>query len=390
MNSIKRVLLIHTDGNTFNNPTLKCVVDLLLEHQVNVTIRYPQNFALMPKMQGVLLLPFGKVYAKLKNVIFNKLCWGCISWLSVWFENTFIYDNYDLIIGVDRQGLIEAGFLNRMTSTPFVYFSFEIMFESETSARYKFSERQAAKYAKQWFVQDELRATHLQKENGLNPAKKTIVPLASSGSAETSTNRLRDRLGVSPEKKVAIAMGSISNWSMAYEIISSVTNWPDDWVLVVHDRYGRTEIELERLGYDVGEIFSEKIYLSNQSTILVDDMAEILAGVSAGLAFYRPDYCCPYTGKNLEYLGLASGKISTFLRYGIPVIMNEIGSYSDLAKEFGFGLVAEEAADIAHLLPLFIDSSWSNNANRYYKVYLDFENYKHLVWGKLLDVKKTY
>jgi hypothetical protein len=389
MSSLQRVLLIHTDGNTFNNPTLKCVVDLLLENQVDITIRYPESYAAMPKIPGVSLLPFGKVYRKLKNVIFNKLCWKCASWLSVWIEYIFFYDNYDLIIGVDRQGLIEAGYLNRLTGTPVVYFSFEIMFESETSIRFKSSERQSAKCVKHWFVQDELRAMHLEQENSLNSDRKTIVPLASSGLAEISSFRLRDQLGVPLEKKVAIAIGSISNWSMAAEIISSVFAWPDDWVLIIHDRYGRTEIELEELGYKLSEIDNEKIYLSNHAANLVDDMADILAGVSVGLAFYRPDYFSPYTGKNLKYLGLASGKISTFLRYGIPVIMNEIGSYSDLAKEYGFGVVAKDTADIGYLLPLLVDSSWSDNSSSYYKKYLDFQNYKHLVWEKLLDAKKT-
>jgi hypothetical protein len=390
MSSLKRVLLIHTDGNTFNNPTLKCVVDLLLDHGVAVTIRYPASPAPMPQLPGITCLPFGRLYRAIKSLIFNRLCSKQLSWLSVWFERIFLYEKYDLVIGVDRQGLIESGLLFKMTGTPFVFFSFEIMFESETSAAFKSLERSAAQFVRQWFVQDELRARHLQRENSLDPATRSILPLASSGPGMADSVRLRDRLGVPLERKVAITMGSLSAWSMTREIISSVTAWPDDWVLVVHERYGQTTKTLEALGLDPGLIPEGKVYLSSHATTMVDGMGGILAGVSAGLAFYRPDYSGIYTGKNLEYLGLASGKISTFMRYGVPTVMNEVGLYSVLAREHGFGLVAKDAANIGTLLPLLADSSWGESARRFYDVHLDFANYRDSVWEKLLEAEKTY
>ncbi len=387
---MKRVLLIHTDGNTFNNPTLKCVVDLLLENKVQLTIRYPLNLASMPDITELSLLPFGKLYQKVKRIIFDRLCWQWLSYLSVWFEYKFIYDHYDLVIGVDRQGLIEAAFLYKLSKMPFVFFSFEIMFESETSTKFKSSEKEAAKSVKHWFVQDEIRATHLQRENGLNPTIKTIIPLAPSGSSNKNSHRLRDQLGIPLEKKVAIVMGSISAWSMTLEILSSVESWPDDWALIVHDRYGRTEIELEKLGCNINGITAGKVYLSNHACILVDDMSTILAGVSAGLAFYQPDYTSRYTGKNLEFLGLASGKISVFLRHGIPFIMNEIGTYSSLAKQYNFGIVVDEPIDISSALPNFSNPSWGENAKKFYTSNLDFINYRDLIWEKLLEAEKNH
>jgi hypothetical protein len=296
---------------------------------------------------------------------------------------------YDLVIGVDRQGLIEAGILFRMTNAPFVFFSFEIMFESETSANFKALERTAARLARQWFVQDELRAKHLQRENSLKPADRFILPLASLGGGVASKERLRDKLGVPFEKNVAIIMGSLSGWTMTREIISSVAYWPDDWVLVVHERYGRTTDALAKLGVDLASIPESKVYISSHATMMVDDIGEILAGVSAGLSYYQTDCNSIYTGKNLEYLGLSSGKISTFLRYGVPVIMNEIGLYSDLARKYGFGLVTQDVANIGGSLPLLMNKSWTENARTFFNKYLDFANYQSMVWERLLDAGKT-
>ena len=385
MRSLEQVLLIHPEGNTFNNPTLKCVIDLLLKHKVEVEIRYFSGGAKTPpSITGINFLPYGRIFNKLKNISFNIYCSRRLSWLTVWVERMFIYRQYDLIIGVDREGLIAAGLLSQMTGTPFEFFSFEILFESETSLAFKSLERDAAKLVSRWFIQDELRAHHLQLETGLDSATRMLLPLASSGAGLSSIERLRDRLGIPLDKKVAIAIGSFASWSMTQDIVSSVAKWPEDWVLIIHERYGRTAEEFTAIGCEPSGLVNGKLYLSNFSSTMVDDMGFILAGVSVGLACYKPDYKGAYTGKNLKYLGLASGKISTFMRYGVPILMNEIGLYADLAREHSFGLVIKESNDISALLPLFKNDSWGINAFNFYEAHLDFANYEGLVWRALI------
>lgn len=384
---MKRVLLIHPEGNTFNNPTLKSVVDLLLEKKVHLAIRYQVGLSAMQMLPSVSLLPVGRFQQRIKNAIFNKICLEWLGYLYILLENIFVYKKYDLIIAVDRQGLIEAGMLHQQVNTPVVFFSFEIMFESETSKRFKSTEKKVAQYVKHWFIQDEIRASHAQKENNLSSTSKTLLPLASAGIAENHVERLRDLLGVPTDLKVAIAIGSITDWSMVREIVSSVYTWPENWALIIHDRYGKTEDELTKLGCDLNNLPKNRVFISNRATIKVDNMSNVLAGVSAGLAFYKPNYKSPYTGKNLEYLGLASGKISTYLRYGVPPIMNEIGQYSTFAKIHQFGLVADDAAGISMLLEKLIDPLWSERAFLFYKEHLDFNNYRSLVWESLCDAE---
>jgi hypothetical protein len=394
MKDIRKVLLIHPEGNIYNNPTLKCVVDLLLFHKIEVTVRYSKKQTIyhynlelpFPQIEGIRPLGYGDTYYKIKKFIFFHINSAPLAWLSVYFEHLFVYGSYDLIIAVDRQGLVEAGYLYKITGTPFVFFSFEIYFESETSTSFKSLERRFAKYVKHWFVQDEIRASHLQYENHLDSNTCTLIPLASSGPGKLSMTRLRDRLNVPNEKNVAILMGSIAHWSMVAEIVNSIIKWPDDWVLILHSRGGDTSAKLRKLGIDLSLIPVDKIYLSNQSTLEVDKMGEILSGVSVGLAFYKP---VPNTSwystsdRNIQYLGLSSGKISTFLRYGIPVITNEIGLYARLAEKHGFGLVSQNPMDIAELLPFLTNSIFSFNATCFYNKYLDFSNYESLVFENL-------
>ena len=389
MSCLKKVLIIHTDGNTFNNPTLKCIIDLLVGNSVFVTIRYPVSNAPMPSTMGVKLLPWGRIYNKFKKLIYNYLTSWYFSFIIVYFEKAFIISgNYDLIIAVDRVGLIEAAHLKKITGIPFVFFSFEIMFECETSTAFKSLEKKASRDASYWFIQDEVRAKCLQRENALSFTNYSIVPLASAGIGHMRPERLRDKLGIPVEKKVAILMGSLANWSMAEDIIGSTLGWPEDWVLVVHCRYGLTHDFMKKSEMAITVPLAGKVYWSDEAPGMVDDLGYVLAGVSVGLAFYKVVGSCPYTGKNLEYLGLSSGKIATYLRYGIPVIMNNIGLYSELAKQHNFGIVLRDTEQIGGSLISINLDELSKNATNFFLAYLDFQKYKEDIWNIFNDIIK--
>ncbi len=385
-NSLKRVLIIHTEGNAFNNPSLKCIIDLLLGKGCEIDLRYSKSGASMLGYEGIRFLPFGRNLLRWKNLVFDRYCFRPLVFLSVLVEKFIYYKKYDLIIGVDRHGLIEASVLNKITKTPYVYISFEIMFESETSARYKSLEREASKGVAAWLVQDDVRAGQLQRENLLNPLNKILLPLASAGIGVAKVDRLRDRLGIPNDKLVAIIIGSLDNWTMADRILKCIADWSDDWVLIVHARYGRTRELLAGELSAFTHLLDHKIFISDAATEMVDDMGSILTGVTVGLAFYKPEYGKSYyghyIGKNLEYLGLASGKISTYLRYGVPVILNEVGVYAKEARQFRFGCVVERTEQIKDCLDEISHDEYRHNAVDYFVKKLDFNIYRDKIWSR--------
>ena len=371
-----RILIIHTDGNTFNNPSLKCIVDLLLGRGFTIDLRYPKTFAPMPPIEHVRLIPYGKIVRRLKRIIFDRLCFRPLMVLAIALEQLLYYRKYDLILGVDRQGLLEADIISRSTKAPFIFISFEITFASETSARYKSLEKTASMNVSCWIVQDDERADKLKQENGFEDFNKFLLPLASAGMGQTSETRLRDKLGIPIDKKVAIVIGSVSSWSMTREIVRSVPAWPDDWVLILHERYGRTREQLANDLAAIEGLVGTKIYISESATELVDDMAEILSGIDAGLAFYKPVYNGgPLTGNNLKYLGLASGKLSTYLRYRVPVVVNEIGLFAQQVRQFRIGSVVAEPEQVGVALNELGDCDYRGNIETYFKTRLDFNLY---------------
>ncbi|TXI78419.1 MAG: hypothetical protein E6Q42_03295 [Dechloromonas sp.] len=367
---MNRVLIIHGEGNTFNNPSLKAIIDLLVTNGYQCHVRYPHGNAPMPAYPGVVQLSYGWFLQKLKRWTYDRLCSAGLARLFVSIEDRIVYPHFDLILAVDRLGLIEAAVLHERHGTPFVFISFEIMFASETSRRFKRLEREAARDCSMWLAQDRIRAACLIEENDLSADTAFLLPLASAGLGKFPPVRLRDRLGIPVECKVAILMGSLASWSMAREIIDTVRNWPQDWVLIVHERYGNTEANLRTLGVHARDL-PDRVHFSGQAPDLVDDLGYVLAGITAGLAFYRPTRNSPYTGRNLEYLGLASGKISTFLRYGIPVVCNEIGLYAEQVRAHGLGAVVDHPDRIAQVLPL-VTQATGIAASGHFADFLDF------------------
>lgn len=385
---LKQVLIIHPEGNLLNNPSLKSIVDLLLDNGCEIDYRYQKSEAPISHREGIRLLPYGMMMKRLKPRLFNWICYWPLVFLLVLVDMFIYLKKYDLIIGIDRDGLIEANVINKITGAPYIVVSFEIMFESETSARYKSLERKASKNVSAWLVQDDVRAEQLQKENALNPDNKILLPLASAGIGCLGTTRLRDSLGVPDDKKIAIYIGCVSNWSMIDQILKSVEDWPEDWVLIAHNRYGRTSEHLARELATQRHLIGRKIFVSDAATEKVDDMGSVLSGVAVGLAFYEPDLKDSYAGKNLQYLGLSSGKISTYLRYGIPVVMNEIGLFADEARLHRFGYVVEYPHQIRNYLNNCLDKKFRHNALDYFINKLDFNIYRDYIWQRFLSIER--
>lgn len=380
----KKVLIIHKEGNAFNNPSLKCIIDLLVENDVQISMHYLKSNASIPELYPIKLFSYGRLHNKIKDIIFNKI--ANIKLLDLYEKILWKYYRYDfdLVIGVDRMGLIEAAALSRIYGTALIFISFEIIFKSETGNNYKRIEILSSSYAKLWFVQDVIRQQCLISENKLKKDNSFILPLASAGIGEFSNKRLRSDLGIPENKNVAILMGSIADWTMSKEIVNSIDTWPNNWVLIIHNRYGDTALVIKKLNINE-QLYADKIYISNHPSEMVDDMGYILNGVSAGIALYRPDFKSPSIGKNILYLGLSSGKIATYLRYGIPVIMNNIGLYSDLAKERGFGVVINNEFEIGKSLREIEKNKdkYHNAGIEYFKKELDFHKNKNKVYQNL-------
>ena len=365
------ILLFHPEGNADNNPTLHAWLASVINggFQVTVVARAREH---QTGNKPYRLQTYGRWYSKLFRILVDQV--GSI-WLARIVTRVRFYRLWSLdarhVVGVDRHGLTQAWSFGNGKRQRLGFFSFEIEFEDEIGAKAKRCERHASRDVSWWMSQDALRAGTLCRENGLDMRDCVTAPVASSGRAPTSSTRLRDDLGIPPDAQVIMSMGSLATWTMLPEILDSVGSWPPGWVLLIHERYAKTEETLNLLKPGL-QLKPGRVFLSSHRATSPDDLAYVLSGVDLGLAFYSEQQGHPLLGRNLRYMGRSSGKISTFARHGVPVVTNLGAPVSDDLQEYSAGVPCVSPDDLPEVLKLINPQEYRSGAYAYFDEILDF------------------
>jgi len=289
-----------------------------------------------------------------------------LRWFIRWFYRHFF--SADLIIGVDRDGVIEAAAISKMKGIPCGYISYEIFFESETSVQFKQPEREACRHILFAVCQDPERSKLLVRENHIGAEKIIQIPVAGRKVQRGEKNfSLHDALGIDRKKHIALFVGSIAPWTKAEEILGAAHGWPDDWVLVVHPRYGRS-LHVMRLQWKYRK--SNNIYFSLTPGSRCRDIATMIQSADLGIALYRPVAGNIYTNDNIRYLGLASGKISCYLQNGVPVVVNEIGAFAERIRTCRLGCVVGDDITLPSMSEI---EQWREHCYQFFENTLDLD-----------------
>ena len=367
---MKKILIIHPEGNINNNPNLTGIVEILCENGFRVHVLSPRvhgvyqqapcpgsNLDLvansdMAMFEGLVLFAGKKGEEVEKAIAYIKTS----------------YSDFQLVIGIDR-GIIEADLIARILKIPCGLISYEILFEDETSAQFKKPEIEACQSISFAVCQDPERAELLSIQNRIDSSKMFHIPVAGrTVKPAPRTRYLHQQLNINPNKKIALLVGSVSEMSRIDFLAESAKHWPNDWVLVFHNRYG---INQRIQSYVEKYSCIDNIYFSDKPVQNPNDMHKILHSASIGLAFYQSFPNSIWLGKNIKHLGLASGKISTYMQHGIPVITNDIGIMSDFITKAGLGRVV----DIDRRFSIDFDEkklrTWQQNCLAFFQEKLD-------------------
>jgi len=335
------VLIIHPEGNLNNNPTLSALTIALCRKGLNVTVfspwrEYTQE-PIHPNVEVVLYPLYQRRVFSLLNR--DPLLLKTLKPIALKYLSRL---KADLILGVDREGIILASLLARYSGTKYGLLSFELTFSAEVGHRRKLPEIQACEAIEFALVQDTLRGQKLSKENNIHGKKLFYAPVAGSGRKRSKKGNLRQLLDIPESKKIAVSIGSTGSWTMIPEVLKTLPCWPPDWCLVIHNRYGYTK-DIEDL---VKSLSLSNVYVSPLKALPTEDLGLLLGDADLGIGFYFPDYSYPLLGRNLKYIGYSSGKTSTYLQYGVPVLTNNIGPLSEDIEKYQIGSVVNEIQDI--------------------------------------------
>lgn len=288
---------------------------------------------------------------------------------------------YRCFVGVDPEGLIEAGRYNRFAKVPLVYFSLELLLEREICSSgknvidRKFQERLLSRQCEWIIIQDKDRAALLREDNGLSENRFILVPNAPFGPARRAKGDYWNRkCGVPAGKKVALFAGELAHWNPIGKLARSAETWSEDWVFVVHTRHSASRSLDMRILQDMSD--PDKVFFSTEP-VSRDEYDVLLDSADVGVAFYEPCLDCADSyryGENIRTIGLSSGKVAYYLRAGLPVVVNTATSLGAFVSRSGCGVAVENVSELSNALSM-IQSQYqvySGNARKVFGEELDF------------------
>jgi glycosyltransferase involved in cell wall biosynthesis len=286
---------------------------------------------------------------------------------------------YSCIIGVDPEGLIDGAYWAQLFRIPLVYYSLELLFSNEIKTRggrkLKKLEIELSRQAIFTIIQDEERAKALVEENQISPDNVVLVPNAPLGLARACKNRyLHEKYSIGSEQKILLSAGYISEWTASRDLVRVAATWPDEYVLVMHSRVqAGNDPWVQSL---IKEAKSSKVKFS-LDPLPFDEYIKMINSADIGLVFYKMLPSSRYTQKNLELVGLSSGKFATYLQNGLPVIVSGADGLRRLVESYKCGIYASEAFEIIEAVKDIMGryDFYSINAQRCFNEQLEFGRY---------------
>jgi glycosyltransferase involved in cell wall biosynthesis len=283
-------------------------------------------------------------------------------------------ESFVCVIGVDPDGLALAHSLAR--GAPVGYYSLELLLSYElttaSDAQLKARERELTRRAAFVIVQDEDRGRLLAEDNSIPWQRLVLVPNAPLGPARREPSRYwHSRFGLPADARVVIHSGSLGAWTGIEGIVEAVSTWPPGWVLVVHTRY---DAETSSYVAELCRRADPRRVLFSLQPVPRQEYAPLIDGADVGVAFYVSDERSAFTQRNVQTIGLSSGKLAYYLRAGLPVVVNRASSIAEVVDAEALGSSVDRADEIgAALAKIAVDyEGFSGRATRFFDRRLDF------------------
>jgi glycosyltransferase involved in cell wall biosynthesis len=258
---------------------------------------------------------------------------------------------YQCFIGIERMGLIWAGKINERLRIPVIYYSLELFTTDSpyfSGARFMLSKELERKYhrlAVATIIQDEERARVLFTDNQIDKTELLLVPVSVLGGPnKISSSYLRDNYSIAHHAKIILVFGEIWDFTICTELVTTVQDFPDDWVLVMHHSGSPQYLKV------IENLDLNKRIIPSLQYVPPEQIQNLISSADIGLALY---------GKKSinEYLtGSASEKLALYLQSGLPVITMDYPSFKNIIERFHCGICISSLQQLKKALETIISS----------------------------------
>lgn len=274
---------------------------------------------------------------------------------------------YQWVIGFDIGALIRAGICQLLYGGEVIYHSLEFYEPKNKPVRSsikKFLERYFSRKASYVFTQDTSRAAFLEKDLSAPREKFRLVYNSPIGELiKTHADYFRDTFKISRESRIVLCVGSLMKETLVFDIVESVKNWDEKFVLVLHGWFPY-EMVMEFVQQKQKKS-PDKIYISDR---LFDHWNKYIPFQSCDIGFVG----FSYDTDNLKYAAGSAGKIFDFFRTGKPIVAFDSPGMAELIEGNGAGFVYSDNRDISKVLSK-IDGNYDSIRQNCFSAYSQYE-----------------
>ncbi|MGD0660307.1 MAG: hypothetical protein ABSD38_19785 [Syntrophorhabdales bacterium] len=253
---------------------------------------------------------------------------------------------HEVFIGGDPGALIAAHALAKRGKGTLVYWSLELYIEKHLNnfglRIIKRAERRCNQDALCTVDFGEMRCKILQEENKLDPGTIISIPNSQIGPGEMKREYFfNDKFGIPRDKVIILHAGGLfGQWLHVKDILQSIPEWPDDYILVLHTH----KRPYPGCGFSVPEEYLNKKIFLNDDPVPFDQLDIIYSSCDIGIMVHGP--AGHHLDENLYYSDLSVGKIFHHLKVGVPLIARNLPGYRGLFEDRKAGVCIEGPSDI--------------------------------------------
>lgn len=383
----RRVAIVHFNSDFDTVPALRSTVTLLVQHGYAVDVIYEHDPAFLPpqfESAEVQLVPLPHFPKKALPTWVRRIA-EMLLWLFLTFRHGLRH-SYMCLIGVDPAGLIAGGLLAALMRVPLVYFNLELFFSREFKSPLlrlmKMLERFFNQRCSFTIIQDQERARLLAEENRISPETIVLLPNSPLGPAFCRrSDYLQKRIGLSPEAKLILYVGTLDKSTYIPELIQAARQWPAEWTLVLHSRQYENPI-----GLNLDDFPWVK---SSGGPVPYADLPALISSADVGLVLYRNDDTV-WMGDNITYVGLSSGKLAQYLRCGVPVAVIAFPGLCELIERYHCGICVQKVTELQEAIATILAhrQDYSQGALACFSEVFDFARHFDAVLARLNSMAK--
>lgn len=275
------------------------------------------------------------------SAIFDLELGNFLSAISHKLDNTYTH-----VIGVEPLGMAIATSANN-NRKKILYYNMELLQKSSCKSvkwrAIKEIELTCLSKVSTVVIQNEQRSNVFAGESKFPRDSIQLLPIFSSGDLITErTEYFRNKLSIPKAKTCVIYAGNIQAWSMCHELVESVSDWSNNFALIIHT-WNRLCVASKYYKDMLIKANGLPIYFST-FPIEYQKLPHALASADIGIILYKS------LDENFTEVAGSSNKLAEYLKACLPIVTLSNTSISVFVRSHDIGLTVDSIHEIPSAL----------------------------------------